>query len=98
MQEVGFNLYADMLDHAVRSLKAGREPDLSQPFEVITEVNLHFPALPAHDPAFSPAAGMAVRDARPRHGPAAAAPAGRGAGPVRRAGRGLPGGARRRRA
>jgi transcription-repair coupling factor (superfamily II helicase) len=45
MQEVGFNLYSDMLDHAVRSLKAGREPDLSQPFEVITEVNLHFPAL-----------------------------------------------------
>jgi transcription-repair coupling factor (superfamily II helicase) len=45
MQEVGFNLYADMLDHAVRSLKAGREPDLSQPFEVIAEVNLHFPAL-----------------------------------------------------
>jgi transcription-repair coupling factor (superfamily II helicase) len=45
MQEVGFNLYADMLDHAVRSLKAGREPDLSQPFEVTTEVNLHFPAL-----------------------------------------------------
>jgi transcription-repair coupling factor (superfamily II helicase) len=45
MQEVGFNLYADMLDHAVRSLKAGREPDLSQPFEVTTEINLHFPAL-----------------------------------------------------
>jgi transcription-repair coupling factor (superfamily II helicase) len=45
MQEVGFNLYADMLDHAVRSLKAGREPDLSQPFDVTTEVNLHFPAL-----------------------------------------------------
>ncbi len=45
MQEVGFNLYADMLDHAVRSLKAGREPDLSQPFAVTTEVNLHFPAL-----------------------------------------------------
>jgi transcription-repair coupling factor (superfamily II helicase) len=34
-----------MLDHAVRSLKAGREPDLSQPFEVTTEVNLHVPAL-----------------------------------------------------
>jgi transcription-repair coupling factor (superfamily II helicase) len=45
MQEVGFNLYTDMLDHAVRSLKAGREPDLSQPFEVTTEINLHFPAL-----------------------------------------------------
>ena len=45
MQEVGFNLYADMLNHAVRSLKAGREPDLSQPLEVTTEINLHLPAL-----------------------------------------------------
>ncbi len=45
MQEVGFNLYADMLDHAVRSLKSGREPDLSQPFAVATEINLHLPAL-----------------------------------------------------
>ena len=26
MQEIGFNLYNDMLAHAVRSLKAGREP------------------------------------------------------------------------
>ncbi|MEK7876859.1 MAG: TRCF domain-containing protein, partial [Pseudomonadota bacterium] len=45
MQAVGFNLYIDMLNHAVRSLKAGREPDLSQPFEAITEINLHAPAL-----------------------------------------------------
>jgi transcription-repair coupling factor (superfamily II helicase) len=45
MQAVGFNLYTDMLNHAVRSLKAGREPDLSQPFETITEINLHAPAL-----------------------------------------------------
>ncbi|MBI4292829.1 MAG: transcription-repair coupling factor [Betaproteobacteria bacterium] len=45
MQEIGFNLYADMLDHAVRSLKAGREPDLAQPFGVATEINLHLPAL-----------------------------------------------------
>jgi transcription-repair coupling factor (superfamily II helicase) len=45
MQEVGFNLYADMLNHAVSSLKAGREPDLSQPFGVATEINLHLPAL-----------------------------------------------------
>ena len=28
MQEIGFNLYTDMLNHAVRSLKAGKEPDL----------------------------------------------------------------------
>ena len=45
MQEVGFNLYADMLNHAVHSLKAGREPDLAQPFGVATEINLHTPAL-----------------------------------------------------
>jgi len=45
MQEIGFNLYADMLNHAVRSLKAGREPDLSQPLSIATEINLHLPAL-----------------------------------------------------
>jgi transcription-repair coupling factor (superfamily II helicase) len=45
MQEIGFNLYTDMLNHAVRSLKAGREPDLEQPFDVTTEINLHLPAL-----------------------------------------------------
>jgi transcription-repair coupling factor (superfamily II helicase) len=45
MQEIGFNLYADMLNHAVRSLKAGKEPDLSQPLSITTEINLHLPAL-----------------------------------------------------
>jgi len=45
MQEVGFNLYNDMLAHAVRSLKSGREPDLSEPLGVATEINLHVPAL-----------------------------------------------------
>ena len=45
MQEIGFNLYNDMLAHAVRSLKAGREPDLAQPLGVTTEINLHVPAL-----------------------------------------------------
>ena len=45
MQEVGFNLYAAMLDTAVKSLKAGREPDLSAPLGVTTEINLHMPAL-----------------------------------------------------
>jgi transcription-repair coupling factor (superfamily II helicase) len=45
IQEVGFNLYNDMLAHAVRSLKAGREPDLTQPLGVTTEINLHVPAL-----------------------------------------------------
>jgi transcription-repair coupling factor (superfamily II helicase) len=45
MQEVGFNLYAAMLDSAVRSLKAGKEPDLTAPLGVTTEINLHVPAL-----------------------------------------------------
>jgi transcription-repair coupling factor (superfamily II helicase) len=45
MQEIGFNLYADMLNHAVHTLKSGHEPDLSQPFGIATEINLHLPAL-----------------------------------------------------
>jgi transcription-repair coupling factor (superfamily II helicase) len=45
MQEVGFNLYNDMLAHAVNALRAGREPDLSQPLGVTTEINVHLPAL-----------------------------------------------------
>jgi len=45
MQEIGFNLYADMLNHAVRSLKNGVEPDLISPLAIITEINLHLPAL-----------------------------------------------------
>jgi transcription-repair coupling factor (superfamily II helicase) len=45
MQEVGFNLYVRMLESAVTSLRNGREPDLSAPLEVGTEINLHVPAL-----------------------------------------------------
>ncbi|MEW6704810.1 MAG: transcription-repair coupling factor [Pseudomonadota bacterium] len=45
MQEVGFQLYNDMLSEAVRSLKAGREPDLLSPLSATTEINLHAPAL-----------------------------------------------------
>ncbi|HEY1397980.1 transcription-repair coupling factor, partial [Roseateles sp.] len=49
MMEVGFQLYNEMLSEAVRSLKAGREPDLLNPlggvFGAATEINLHAPAL-----------------------------------------------------
>jgi len=45
MAEVGFQLYNDMLKSAVRALKSGKEPDLSQPLGVTTEINLHVPAL-----------------------------------------------------
>jgi transcription-repair coupling factor (superfamily II helicase) len=45
MMEVGFQLYNEMLSEAVRSLKAGKEPDLLSPLSVTTEINLHAPAL-----------------------------------------------------
>jgi len=49
MMEVGFQLYNEMLSEAVRSLKAGREPDLLSPLSVTTEINLHAPALLPND-------------------------------------------------
>ncbi|MEW5769894.1 MAG: transcription-repair coupling factor [Pseudomonadota bacterium] len=49
MQEVGFNLFNDMLNNAVKSLKAGKEPDMDAPLSVTTEINLHLPALLPED-------------------------------------------------
>jgi transcription-repair coupling factor (superfamily II helicase) len=45
IQEIGFNLYTSMLNAAVRALKDGKEPDLSQPLGVTSEINLRAPAL-----------------------------------------------------
>jgi len=45
MLEIGFQLYNEMLAEAVRSLKAGIEPDLLAPLSVTTDINLHAPAL-----------------------------------------------------
>ena len=45
IQEVGFSMYNDMLNEAVRAMKAGVEPDLDAPFSAGCEVNLHAPAL-----------------------------------------------------
>ncbi len=45
MLEVGFQLYNEMLSEAVRSLKAGKEPDLLAPLSAATDINLHAPAL-----------------------------------------------------
>ena len=47
--EVGFSLYNDMLAGAVASLKAGKEPDMNQPLGVVSEINLHLPALLPED-------------------------------------------------
>ena len=43
MTGVGFDLYTQMLDSAVTALKEGREPDLLQPLEATTDINLHAP-------------------------------------------------------
>jgi len=45
IHEIGFSLYADMLNAAVRALKSGQEPDLNSPFDMLCEVKLHTPAL-----------------------------------------------------
>ncbi len=45
MQEIGFALYTQMLNEAVKAMKKGQEPDLTQPLGVTTEINLHAPAL-----------------------------------------------------
>ncbi|MDR0578184.1 MAG: transcription-repair coupling factor, partial [Candidatus Accumulibacter sp.] len=45
MQEIGFNLYTEMLTRAVGALREGKESDLLQPFGPATEINLHTPAL-----------------------------------------------------
>ncbi len=48
MQEVGFNVFADMLNHAVAHLKQGKNLDnidLTQPLGVSSEINLRTPAL-----------------------------------------------------
>ncbi|MFZ6813509.1 transcription-repair coupling factor [Undibacterium sp. Rencai35W] len=49
MHEIGFQLYSDMLNEAVRSLKNGKEPDLAAPLSSTTEINLHIPALLPND-------------------------------------------------
>ncbi|MES2480937.1 MAG: transcription-repair coupling factor [Pseudomonadota bacterium] len=49
MLEIGFQLYNEMLSEAVRSLKAGHEPDLLAPLSVTTDINLHAPALLPED-------------------------------------------------
>ncbi|TCS71509.1 transcription-repair coupling factor [Sulfuritortus calidifontis] len=49
MQEVGFSLFNDMLNQAVKSLKSGKEPDMTAPLAATAEINLHIPALlPEH--------------------------------------------------
>lgn len=45
MQAIGFSLYMDMLERATKAIKAGKEPDLSTPLSLTSEINLHSSAL-----------------------------------------------------
>ena len=45
IQEIGFGLYMSLLERAVSSLRAGRQPELDRPLEHGTEIDLHVPAL-----------------------------------------------------
>jgi len=45
IHQIGFALYTSMLNAAVKSLKDGKEPDLSQPFGIVSAIDLHAPAL-----------------------------------------------------
>ena len=45
MQEIGFSLYSEMLNSAVKALKKGKVWDITAPLDVTTEINLHTPAL-----------------------------------------------------
>lgn len=49
IHEVGFALYAEMLERAVRALKSGREPDLARPLHDGTEVEMGVTALLPED-------------------------------------------------
>ena len=49
ISEIGFQLYTEMLNKAVNSLKNGKEPDLMAPMEVITDITLGVPALLTND-------------------------------------------------
>lgn len=45
IEAVGFSMYMDMLNRAVKAIQAGKEPDLDAPLGTAIEINLRIPAL-----------------------------------------------------
>ena len=45
IQEIGFTMYTELLDRAVKALKSGKSPDLDKPLHHGTEIDLGVPAL-----------------------------------------------------
>jgi len=49
IQEIGYSLYTDLLERAVKAIKSGNQPELERPQTLATEINLHSTALlPSH--------------------------------------------------
>jgi transcription-repair coupling factor (superfamily II helicase) len=49
IQEIGYNLYMELLERAVSALKSGKQPDLERPLDAGPEVELHVPILIPED-------------------------------------------------
>ena len=49
IQEIGYNLYMELLERAVAALKSGKQPDLERPLDAGPEVELHVPVLIPED-------------------------------------------------
>lgn len=49
IQEIGFTLYSELLERAVKALKSGQQPELDRPLDHGPEVDLHLPALLPED-------------------------------------------------
>lgn len=49
LQTIGYSLYMEMLDQAVKAIREGKTPNLDRPLREGTEVNLHVPALIPND-------------------------------------------------
>jgi transcription-repair coupling factor (superfamily II helicase) len=45
IQEVGFTLYTELLERAVKALKQGKDPQLDRPLDHGAEIDLHLPTL-----------------------------------------------------
>jgi transcription-repair coupling factor (superfamily II helicase) len=49
IQEIGYNLYMELLERAVAALKSGKQADLERPLDAGPEVELHVPMLIPED-------------------------------------------------
>ena len=49
MLEIGYTMYTELLERAVKSLKEGKEPELDKPLHQGSEIDLHVPALIPED-------------------------------------------------